>query len=119
MNYSIKLDMMKLTNAGAMNVRGKTGAVKRCVVIPIEDNYMYVGEKGIYLDLTCFELQEKNGHSHLIKVNLPKEVRDAMSEDQRRSQPIVGDLKEIQPRPMIIEETVEASPYDTGDDLPF
>ena len=121
MNYSIKIDLLKLKNTCATNLKGKT-ETKRCLIIPIDDNSIFVGEKGIYLDLTAFELQEKRGQSHILKVNIPKEVRDAMSEEERKAQPIVGGMKEIapvQPTPMNITAQTGSAQFETFDDLPF
>lgn len=36
------INMARLKNVGIMDVKGKTGTMKKCVVIPIEDNDIYI-----------------------------------------------------------------------------
>ena len=56
-NYSIKIDCLKLNGAFMKNLTGKT-ATKRCLIIPVDDNEcMYLGEKGCYLNIVGYELQ--------------------------------------------------------------
>lgn len=53
----------------------------------------FLGEKGVYLDITAIEIKNKVGESkdtHLLKQNVKKEVYDAMTEDQRNAMPILG-----------------------------
>lgn len=58
-NFGIKVNLAKLNNVFLRNVQGKE-STKRCIVIPIEDNWLFEGEKGgIYLSLSAFEYKEK------------------------------------------------------------
>lgn len=119
MKYNGKIDLMKFKNAFAANIKGKT-AIKKCVCIPIDDNYLYVGEKGVYVDLICREISEdkrKETTTHIIAPSIPKEVYDAMTDEQKKSLPILGNLSEFQEPKMAITQTVEV---DTSDgELPF
>jgi hypothetical protein len=87
-----KLNLMNL-KAQRKTLNGKLGPTE-CIVIGIDANNLFVGEKGIYLDLIAFDRKEKgkNGETHLIKQSFSKEEREAMTEDQRNSLPILGDL---------------------------
>jgi hypothetical protein len=88
-----KINLMYL-KASRMTIKGKLGPVE-CVVLPIELNKLFVGEKGIYLDLIAFELKEKNPerkNTHLVKQSFSKEDREAMTEEQRKAIPIIGSL---------------------------
>ena len=93
-NISGKLNLMQL-KAAIRRMDGKNGPID-CIVIPIEANHLFQGDKGIYLDLIAFESKTKNDaikDTHLVKQSLPKEILDAMTEDEKRSQPILGNLR--------------------------
>ena len=96
MNKNIKIDLTAFAGSGIINLSGKNGQLKKCLVIPIEENHLYEGEKGIYADFIAWEMKEKkeNGATHLIKQSLPKEARDGMSEEEKRALPIFGDLRD-------------------------
>jgi hypothetical protein len=94
-NISGKLNLMQL-KAAIRSMTGKDGLPIDCVVLPIEANHLFKGEKGIYLDITAFEIKEKKGESkdtHLVKQSLPKEVYDALTDDQKKALPILGNLR--------------------------
>ena len=96
-NFTISVNLQKLKNAGLVTINGKTGK-KRCVCIPVDDNpEIYVGEKGIYLGLVALERKEVSEHNetHIVKGNMPKEVREAMSEEERKGLPIIGSVRAI------------------------
>ena len=79
-NFGIKIDLLKLKNSFVTNLKGKA-ATKRCLVIPIDDSGVYLGEKGVYLNLTAVEMREQRyGDTHVLKQSLAKEVR---SEERR------------------------------------
>lgn len=119
--YSIKADLLKIKGAFLTNLKGET-AVKRCLVIPIDEAGLYLGEKGCYLNLTSAEMREpKYGDTHVVKVSVPKEQYEAMSEDERRNIPIIGGMRaiEVQPAQMPVENTIDQSAFVDDDDLPF
>lgn len=94
-NLSIRLNMAALKHT-VQKMKGKSGEVE-VLVIPIEANHLYRGEKGMYLDATAFELKEpkeRNGKTdtHLVKVSLPKEIYSAMSQEEKNAQPIFGNI---------------------------
>ena len=96
-NFTISVNLQKLKNAGLVTVNGKTGK-KRCVCIPVDDNpEIFVGEKGIYLGLVAIERKEVSEHNetHILKGYLPKDVREAMSEEERKGLPIIGSVRSI------------------------
>lgn len=55
-NFGIKIDLLKLKNSFVTNLKGKA-ATKRCLVIPIDDSGVYLGEKGVHLNLTAVEMR--------------------------------------------------------------
>lgn len=118
MNYSAKIDLMKFRNAFATNIQGKT-STKRCVCIPIDDNALFVGEKGVFFDINIREIKEENrkyGDTHVIVQSLPKEVYESMSDEQKKSLPVFGGMREMPSKGMAITETAQAT---STDDLPF
>lgn len=118
MNYNLKLDLAKLNKVGVANITGKSGNKIKCVVIPVEENNIFLSEKGgIYMDLACFALkEEKYGQSHLVKPSLSEEQRKTMTEEERNALPIVGALKPIKAKQAEVKEEVQPDPED---DLPF
>lgn len=90
-NISIKLNLRQLKSA-VRTMKGKSGDI-RCLVIPIEENCLFEGEKGIYLDLQAYQLREKladRKDTHLIKQSFPKSIYDVMPEEDRKHLPIIG-----------------------------
>lgn len=113
-----KINLQSLIHT-KMEVKGKSGQVKG-IFIPLANNHLFEGEKGVYLDLVAFEMKEpKNGSTHIIKQSLPKDVREKMTDDQKKEMPIIGSLN--------TESSSEAHNGDANggkvaspdDDLPF
>jgi hypothetical protein len=126
MNKNIKIDLTAFAGSGIVNLTSREGKVKKCLVIPIEENHLYEGEKGIYADFIAWEMKERkeNGATHLLKQSLSKEVRSAMTEEQKKSMPIFGDLKDAQTDTRELEaySVPNQTEYATSapvDDLPF
>lgn len=120
-NYAQKQNLLALPGAFVANIQGRT-AKKRCLCIPIEDAHLYEGEKGVYLNLNMWVSKDsKYGDSHYLTQNLSKEVRDAMTDEQKKSQPILGNVKVMELPPRQMQEAVEipAASNDDLDDLPF
>lgn len=115
-NYSIKEDLLKLKGAFITNLKGKT-ATKRCLVIPLDDARLFLGQKGCYLNLTALEMQNSQyGDTHCLKQSFDKEVYEQMTEEERNAQPIIGGLKPLKRS----EPAIEASNIvEAEDDLPF
>lgn len=123
MNYSLSLNLSRLNGAFFTNIKGKN-ATKRCLVIPVDDAGLYVGEKGAYLGLVCYEQRDARfGDTHLVKRSLTKAEREGMTEEQRRAQPILGNMKELRPAEVQPSTTMQAAQFvqddGTEDDLPF
>lgn len=121
-NYSIKIDLQKLQNAFLRKFTGKT-ASKTCICIPIEDNpAMFLGEKGCYLNLNANETEHSQyGDTHYVRGDIPREQYDKMTDEQRRSYPILGNMRPIKPRQQEVAKTVDENTPEgqPDDDLPF
>lgn len=117
----MKVNLTQLTGAFLKELTGRT-ATKRCIIIPVDDNpSMYVGEKGVYLNIAAFANENPQyGDTHMLKPNLPKEVREQMTDEQRRQQPILGNM-----RPLRQELQTQGAPMreenldQPQEDLPF
>lgn len=128
-NFNAKLNLMKLSRAGIMQIQGR-GEVLRCLVIPVEENHLFVSTdevtnrpKAAYLDLTAWELQNpKYEETHMIKQSLPKEVREQMTEEQKKAMPILGGLKPMEVKPAENNAATCDAPFtqvSDKDGLPF
>ena len=117
-NYGIKVDLQKLQNVFFRNFTGTT-ATKRCICIPIDDNpCIYLGEKSCNLNLTANETDKQQyGDTHYVKGDIPKDIYDKMTEQQRRSYPILGNMRPIGPKQQQVTQTVDMNaPEDQQDE---
>ena len=117
-NISIKLNLLNL-RAVKRYEKGQSGPVE-CLIIPIENNHLFVGEKGVYIDLIAFELRDKKEGSkdtHLVKQQLPKEIFEKMTDEQKKSTPILGNCTVWDRNESESQNSTETLPE--GTDLPF
>lgn len=119
----MKIDLLKLKGAFMRNLKGST-ATKRCLIIPVDDcDGVFLGEKGCYLSMTAIEMREpKFNDTHCIKVDIPKEQREAMTDEERNAVPILGGLHAIEPQQatMQVNGTIGQDAFAADDDeLPF
>ncbi len=122
-NFSIKIDLLKIRGSFMRNLKGST-ATKKCIIIPIDGNdEVFLGEKGCYLNMTGIEMQEpKYKETHCIKPNLPKEAREAMSDEEQHAIPIIGGMYPIESKhsQMSVNGTLGQDAFSPNeDDLPF
>jgi len=92
---TFKINLLQY-KAAIQKVRNKSGQLIDAVVIPIEANSLVKGEKGVYADFVAFEIKQKkegSNDTHLIKQTFPKDIYQNMSEDDKKSQPIFGNLR--------------------------
>ena len=93
-NFNFKLDLSKFNGFGKITLQGQSGQKKRCVVLPIEDNQIFEGEKGTYIDLVCFETPNSEYGSHMVTLSKTKEEQEHEKQTgERIRKPIVGNLK--------------------------
>lgn len=114
-----KINLLQLHAIRKM-ITGQLGPIE-CLVIPIAKNNLFIGDKGVYLNLIAFEIEKPKNDSkdtHLVKQSLNKEVREAMTEEQLKALPILGNLQ-------VWGEKTESAPIssievqDETSDLPF
>lgn len=112
-NYNIKIDIKKLKEVSYVKIKGRP-----CVLIPTDVNpELFVGQKGIYLNLAAFALRNPSqfGDTHLVKSSPDKATVDAMTDDQRADIPILGNMRPIK-RAQMEADTI--NPADIDGDLP-
>ena len=76
------------------NLNGTNGDVE-CLIIPIEENKLFKGKKGVYLEIVAFEYKESNNDrkdTHLLKQSFSKEEQQAMTETEKNNIPLLGNL---------------------------
>jgi hypothetical protein len=86
-------------NLGALKsvireMKGKRGMVK-CIVIPINENDLIITERGgVYFNWIAFEKKTKTDgkDTHVMKQSLPKEKYETLTDEQKQSYPIIGNL---------------------------
>lgn len=124
-NISIRVNLRQL-KSHKTELIGKSGKKIKVLIIPIEENKLFEGEKGDYLDITGHEIKERKNDSkdtHLLKQSFPKEVYDAMSDEEKQSYPILGNAivwgrQEANPVQSQELQSTEINLSD-ADDLPF
>lgn len=80
---TISIHLSKLNDVSVVDVRGK-----KCVVIPVEENGIYISPKGTivlsYFMSKMFE--EKYGNTHVLKRKLTKEeYKNSTAEERKRT----------------------------------
>ena len=119
---SIRLGMLKLSGACVKTIKGKT-ALKRCLIVPIDDNpCFFLGEKDCYLNLVAIEsTNSQYGDTHFVVGDMPREVRESMTQEQRNALPILGNIKPIerQATPQMQVGSMDSDSFAGEDDLPF
>lgn len=128
MNYSGKINLLRLKNACIVTVKGATAA-KKGVFIPIEDNGLFVSvdenlkAKGAYMDFNAWENQtpSKYGDTHAMRLSLPKELRERMTDEEQKAVPYIGNMKPFEAKNQAAAAEAPSIPLcdEAGDDLPF
>lgn len=96
-NLNIKINLSKLNGVVKIHNEKKNADY---IAIPIKENFLYQGEKGVYLNLTAFQQKEvKFGDSHYIKNQIPSDVYNKMTDEEKKNQSILGSCK-----PFILED---------------
>ena len=127
----VSVDPLKM-KCGIMGVKSpKTGVVKRCLILPIEDNDFYnVVKDGKIVVRMTFDVWENDnvsqyGDTHMVKLSHSKEWNEAHNDEQKRAEPILGNARPIV-LPTVADvnvPTAEVEPAvfdgETTDDLPF
>lgn len=126
MNLTGSIDLLKLEKTGIATIKNK-----KCVVIPIEENDLYVSmddslkAKAVYLGVNINERREPSqyGKTHYCKQSLSRQYREAHKpETEAKAKIYLGDFKPYEfEGSSNAAATVEAPVEQVGDDsdLPF
>ena len=108
-----------------LELKGKSGMVKG-IFIPIEANHLYHSvEKGnVYLDLVGFDITkpaEGQKDTHLVKQSFSKEIREKMTEEEKKAVPVIGNHTVLGSGGSAAAPQTMDDPLDSGDmdELPF
>lgn len=78
------------------NIQGRS-ANKRCICVPIDDSGLILGTKGVYMNAVAIEMKNSRfNDTHCVKMEVPKEQRETMTEEEREATPIIGGLHPIE-----------------------
>lgn len=129
-NYQLKLNMLKFNNAFVLAIDGKS-STKQCVCIPIEDNHLFITAdenlkaKAAYADININQYEggkSQYGDTHYARLAVPKEVRENMTDEEKKAIPYLGNMKPSQvtaPQSAEVATPVYSTPAEVKDDLPF
>ena len=129
-NYQLKQNLLKFNNAFVMTIKGKS-TQKQSVCIPIEDNHLYVSAddslkaKAVYADINANQYEDgksQYGDTHYLRLNVPKEVLENMTAEEKKAIPYLGNMKPSQvqvKQSAEIETPTYSAPQNELDDLPF
>ncbi len=114
-SYSLSVSLTKLQHS---IVTAKSG--QKCLVIPIDDNYLTLKEDAVYLqsDVVIMDSEDANGNHGFIVQKLPSDKWKALGTEKAKEikLPYLGNLKIFAKKS---NDAVEATPVDLADDLPF
>lgn len=116
-NISINLNLRQLKHIIVNTKKGN-----KCILIPIYENNLIEGEKGIYLNATGFEIKNKSQdqkNTHLVKQSFEKEIFNSMTDEEKQSQPILGNLIVWSGHPEPEPKQSESISEEEINDLPF
>lgn len=115
-NFSININAMAYKGAGKAYLKNQRGQLVKCLVIPVEENCLHETDRGTYLSFIAWRNGKlKDGKTHLVKQSLPKEKREAMSEQQLHDLPIFGDVRPLTPQ---ARQAVKCEEYAAAGDEP-
>ena len=92
-NFNVKINLALMNNVKTITSKKDN---EKYVCIPLSENYIFEGKKGLYLDLTAYSYDGKFGESHFLKNRIPKDVYEKMSEDDKKNTPIIGCLSPLE-----------------------
>lgn len=131
MNLTGSIDLMRLQSVGTMDVPTRDGSTKRCVVIPIEENEIFITKddmtgktRAAYLSMNINQRREvsERGATHYAKPSVSKKFAEQFPDKaELRRGAYIGDFKPYvfdggNAANTVVAERVERN---DNDDLPF
>lgn len=116
-NFSVKINLALLNNVKTITSKKNN---EKFVCIPLSDNYIFEGRKGLYLDLTAYSYEGKFGESHFLKNRIPKDVYEKMSDEDKKNTTIIGSMSILEMDNGITEKAdIQDFNEVSEEDLPF
>lgn len=116
-NFSVKINLALLNNVKTITSKKNN---EKFVCIPLSDNYIFEGRKGLYLDLTAYSYEGKFGESHFIKNRIPKDIYEKMSDEDKKNTTIIGSMSILEMDNGITEKAdIQEFNEISEEDLPF
>ncbi len=92
-NFSVKINLALMNGASLITSRKNN---EKYVCIPLSENYIFEGKKGLYLDLTAYSYDGKFGESHFLKNRIPKDIYEKMSDEDKKNTSIIGSMSPLE-----------------------
>lgn len=130
MNLQGKINLLKLENSGVMKINGH-GTTKLCIVIPIEENDIYLSvdkdtdkAKSAWLSLNVWQNRtesgtDKYGNTHSVKQAFSKQYKERMGEGAIKEKPFIGNMKIWDTSNNATAKVSESADVGDDDELPF
>ena len=116
-NFTVKINLALMNGVKLITSKKNN---EKYVCIPLSDNYIFEGKKGLYLDLTAYSYDGKFGESHFLKNRIPKDIYEKMSEEDKKNTPILGSLSPLEMDNGIVEKADYQGFNEVSEnDLPF
>lgn len=92
-NFNVKINLALMNNVKTITSKKDN---EKYVCIPLSNNYIFEGKKGLYLDLTAYSYDGKFGESHFLRNRIPKAIYEKMSEEDKKNTPIIGSMSPLE-----------------------
>lgn len=92
-NFTVKINLALMNGVKLITSKKDN---EKFVCIPLSDNFIFEGRKGLYLDLTAYSYDGKFGESHFLKNRIPKDIYEKMSDEDKKNTPIIGSLSPLE-----------------------
>jgi hypothetical protein len=114
-SYSLSISLTKMNHS---IVTAKSG--QKCLVIPIDDNYLTLKEDAVYLqtDVVTMDSEDTNGNWGFLVQKLPSDIWKTLGAEKAKEikLPYLGNLKIFAKKNT---DSIEATHIDMEDDLDF
>ena len=116
-NFNLKLNICGFVHT-VRKMKSKSGEMIDVIILPIDANHVFKGEKGMYVDITAIAVANpKFDDTHILKQSLPKEVYEKLSDEDKKKTPIFGNMAPWKKNAGEAPANIDSGSDD--DDLPF
>lgn len=96
--YNMKINFMKMRNTAIQELKIDESTTKQCVIIPVEDNKIFVSEKtgSAYAEFECIPLKQMQYfQSHIIRLKYPEEDMEKLTKEEIHDITTLGSLTPV------------------------